>query len=605
MNLKATFLPRPFLLLCLCLIWTLLSAAAALAGGGPENVLLVVNPKSPASLTIANHYVELRQIPAANILYLPWDPKAETTDVAAFRRDILLPVFDAVHRRPEGQIDYVVYSSDFPWGIDLQADVKQFEAEPPKPAADAANGESPPPPPPKRWPKVLTPVGAITGLTYLCELVLPEQQAYFYPQANLYAPPWGREPKEQPTRAFSSAQHFQHNANNADSTAAVGVRYVLSVMLGVTAGRGNTVNEVLAYLRRSAAADGTHPRGTIYYCQNGDIRSRVRQDLFPQAVAALAELGVRAEIVNGVLPQKKNDVQGVMVGAADFDWRACGSAILPGAICEHFTSFGGEMHARSGQTPLSEFLRYGAAGASGTVTEPFAIRNKFPSPMIQVHYARGCSLAEAFYQSVSCPYQLLIVGDPLCRPWADIPQVSVAGIAPGATLHGVATFKPKAVFRRGAKVDHFELFVDGLRAAACPAANSLAWDTASAPDGWHEVRVVAVESGPIRSQGRLILPLVTANHKRTIEASIAPKGMAKPGEPLVVKAKSPGCRAIVVLQGTRLLGLVKADQGTIKIDPAELGVGPVRLQVIGLGQPIAQTAIAKPIELTVERAEKK
>ena len=62
--------------------------------------------------------------------------------------------------------------------------------------------------------------------------------------------------------------------------------------------------------------------------------------------------------------------------------------------------------------------------------------------MIQVHYARGCTLAEAFYQSVRGPYQLLIVGDPLCRPWADIPQVSVAGDAGGGRGHGTLTLKP-------------------------------------------------------------------------------------------------------------------------------------------------------------------
>ena len=66
------------------------------------------------------------------------------------------------------------------------------------------------------------------------------------------------------------------------------------------------------------------------------------------------------------------------------------------------------MSQGAGQTPLSEFLRFGAAGASGTVTEPYSPSpTKFPSPMIQVHYARGCTLAEAFYQSVSGPYQLL------------------------------------------------------------------------------------------------------------------------------------------------------------------------------------------------------
>ena len=81
------------------------------------------------------------------------------------------------------------------------------------------------------------------------------------------------------------------------------------------------------------------------------------------------------------------------------------------------------MIEESGQTPLSEFLRYGAAGASGTVIEPYAIPEKFPSPQIHVHYARGCTLAEAYYQSVHGPAQFLIVGDPLCRPWATIPVV--------------------------------------------------------------------------------------------------------------------------------------------------------------------------------------
>ncbi len=605
MRSRETFLPRTFILLGLGLSWTLLSAASASAGGGPENVLLIVNPKSPASLTIANHYAELRQIPAANVVYLPWDPKLETTDINTFRREILLLAFDAARRHhPPGQIDYVVYSSDFPWGIDLQADITRFEAEQPNTAPDAATDDAKAAPP-KKWAKILTPVGAITGLTFLWEPVLVGRPAYFLPRANLYAPFWGAAAKEQPTRAFSGAMRFQIGPKKSDSTATGSIGYALSVMLGVTAGRGNTVDEILAYLRRSAAADGTLPKGTIYYCQNGDIRSRVRHDLFPQAVAALGKLGVRAEIVDGVLPENKNDVQGVMVGAANFHWKDCGSTILPGAICENFTSFGGDMRAGAGQTPLSEFLRYGAAAASGTVTEPYAVANKFPSPMIHVHYAGGCSLAEAFYQAVSSPYQLLIVGDPLCRPWADIPQVSVAGVAAGATLRGNATLKPTAVFRGGAKVDHFELFVDGLRTGACPADGALAWNTAASADGWHEVRVVAVESGPIRSQGRAILPLLTANYGRTINVSLAPQGKAKPGESLIVKAKAPGCNMLVVLQGTRLVGGVSRDQGTIEIDAAKLGSGPVRLQVIGLGHGVAETVMAKPMELTVDKPETK
>jgi len=61
------------------------------------------------------------------------------------------------------------------------------------------------------------------------------------------------------------------------------------------------------------------------------------------------------------------------------------------------------MRANAGQTPLTEFLRFGAAGASGTVTEPYAIPAKFPDPFVHVHYVAGCCLAESFYQSITGP----------------------------------------------------------------------------------------------------------------------------------------------------------------------------------------------------------
>ena len=67
---------------------------ALLAGGGPENVFLVVNPQSQASLAVANHYVQIRRIPACNLFFLPWDPKAEYTDVDSFRRQILMPILE-------------------------------------------------------------------------------------------------------------------------------------------------------------------------------------------------------------------------------------------------------------------------------------------------------------------------------------------------------------------------------------------------------------------------------------------------------------------------------------------------------------------------------
>ncbi|QDT39691.1 TPR end-of-group domain-containing protein [Stratiformator vulcanicus] len=198
-----------------------------------------------------------------------------------------------------------------------------------------------------------------------------------------------------------------------------GRRYLLSTMLSVTAENGLNLDESLELLRRSKSADGTHPTGTVHYIVNKNIRSRTRQPLFASAIAALDRLGVKAEATNGLLPKERDDVIGLMAGSAIFDWPASKSKMKPGAIAEHLTSFGGVFGRKNGQTQLTEFLRHGAAGSSGTVTEPYAIPNKFPNPFLHVHYAAGCTLAEAFYQSVHGPYQLLVVGDPLCRPWAD------------------------------------------------------------------------------------------------------------------------------------------------------------------------------------------
>ena len=571
-------------------------AAAARAGGGPENVLLVVNRSSPESLTIANHYVRLRAIPPGNVVTLPWPPTTQTTDIATFRSAILDPVLKELDkRRLSGQIDYVVYSSGFPTAVTLDADVQQFlDKAKQEAAAQTPEGKTPPP---INWPTHLTKVGSITGLTYLWQPVRSGVIGYLDTRSNAYfraAAPAGDGPA---SLAFQATQSFGPNGTLLPTG---GRRYLLSVMLGVTAGRGNTLDEVLACLKHSAAADGTQPRGTIYFVQNADIRSKVRESLFPAAVRELKELGVSGEVVQGVLPYGKDDVQGAVVGTPDFDWNTAKSKILPGAICEHFTSYGGVMVKDGGQTPISQWIRHGAAGTSGAVTEPYAILDKFPTPMVHVHYARGCTLAEAFYQSVAGPYQLLILGDPLCRPWANIAKVLVAGVEPGATVQGKLTLTPTATLPKPGQVEQFELFVDELRHSRCKPGETLALDTAQLADGHHELRIVAIEAGPIRSQGRVIVPIWAANHGRAIEAALMPARRAAFDGTLTVTARSPGASGIVVLHNSHIVGRIAGEGGAVEVKCSALGRGPVALRVIGLGASPQQYTWSKPLETTVE-----
>ncbi len=581
-------------------------STAAWAGGGPEGVLLVVNPHSPTSLTIANHYARLRQVPPEHLLYLPWEPNAQTTDIDTFRQQILVPVLQTIQNlHLAGQIDYVVYSSDFPWAVELGSDIRKAMASLPSSARPAVPPENKgaaapdkPTLPQPEWPKVLTGVGSLTGLTYLWQQSGGGTPNYFSLQSNRYMR------LAIPEQAGGASIGFRGNRYyglKGEVVAAGGHRYFLSTMLGVTAGRGNSLDEILRYLARSATADGTHPKKTIYLVRNDDVRSRVRHELFPIVVRELAKLGVAAEIVEGTVPLNRDDVQGLVTGTATFDWKASGSTILPGAICEHFTSYGGVMTAGAEQTPLSEFLRYGAAGSSGTVTEPYSVPYKFPSPMIQVHYARGCTLAEAFYQSVHGPYQLLIVGDPLCRPWADIPQVSVAGAAAGAVVRGELRLKPTATMAQGGSVEGFVLAVDGRYEAQCGPGGTLVLDTTRFCDGYHELRVLAIGPAPIESQGRQILPLRLDNRGRKIAVSPAAPGPQRLDRPVTIAVRSPGSIGIVALQGTRVVAHLAGEEGRIEIPASSLGSGPIQLRIEGLGEGTMQTnVIAEPLEFVVQ-----
>jgi len=298
------------------------------------------------------------------------------------------------------------------------------------------------------------------------------------------------------------------NSRGEADTSGAGRHYLLSVMLGYVGEKANTLEEVLACLRRSAAADGTRPRGTVYLMESTDqARTGPRAWSFPSVAKALEEMGVRAEVLKGVLPTGKPDVAGAVVGAASFAWPSSGSTILPGAFCEHLTSFAGVMKG-GGQTLLSEWIRHGAAGSSGTVTEPYNTPAKFPSAFLHVYYAAGLSLAEAFYSSVPGPYQQLLVGDPLCQPWATAPRVQVAGLRDGQALRGALRITPSAV--GGRPVQRYELYIDGrLRASAEPG-RTLILDPAGLSPGVHEARVVAL-AGPLETRGRAILTFRVAN----------------------------------------------------------------------------------------------
>jgi uncharacterized protein (TIGR03790 family) len=547
----------------------LLLAMRLEAGGGPENVALVINARSWASQTVAWHFAQVRQIPASNWVYVDWPASNEQTDVARLRRDILQPVLATLAARGvAGQIDYVVYSADFPWLVDCSLDAGGLQL-PPQHA----------------------PAASLTGLTVLWPLVNAGRIDYLRLDANRYyrppfagaAHPAAGEMEDDavaglpPLTATHGFRNWYGWGPEPRPREAGGSFHLLSTMLGVVSGRGNSVQEVLSYLSRSAAADGTHPQGTIYFVRNADVRSRTRDAAFAAVARAIEAHGVRAAVIEGVAPQAKADVQGVQMGIADFDWPASGSQILPGAICDHLTSFGGVLSEGAGQTPLTEFLRHGAAGACGTVVEPFAMAAKFPHPAMHLHYVRGCTLAEAVYQSVAGPYQLLVVGDPLCRPWARIPQVDVPELRPGDVVRGTVASCPQAA-AHGPSVDRFVWFVDGIQVGEHAAGETFSLQSESLPDGYHELRVVAIEGSDIESQGRWLCPVTIANHGRTVQLELEPPQCAW-GETVTIRLRAAGAAYVGLLPTLPgVAPLAKGPEAVLRLNTRGLGLGLLTLQ---------------------------
>jgi hypothetical protein len=267
-----------------------------------------------------------------------------------------------------------------------------------------------------------------------------------------------------------------------------------AMMLGVTGERGNRVVEVIAALRRGLDSDGVRPTGTVYFVTSGDIRSQCRQWQFPVARQELGRRGVEVSITNA-FPEGQRDVLGLMMGAADVEPGRVGK-YLPGSMAEHLTSIAGNFHD-AGQTKLSAWIAAGASLTAGTVTEPMSIWMKFPSAIFYVHYADGCTALESFCQSVRCPLQLLMVGDPLASPWASRGMtVSLAGlddVVSGGSIRVTASVdipgggRPRSVY-----------FLLAGRVAG--RGHEILLDTGPLGSGKHTLRAVADRGGTLREQ---------------------------------------------------------------------------------------------------------
>ncbi|WP_148073331.1 Ig-like domain-containing protein [Bythopirellula goksoeyrii] len=527
------------------------------AGGGPENVFLVVNSSSPASLTVANHYIDLRKIPPSNVCFLKYPPGRASMGGDRFKKVFLEPIIAKIKKRKlTSQIDYIVYSCDFPWRVNF---AKVFPTE--------------------NFSRQQNPYVSLSSATYLSAFVLADRKEMFGSNANFYCSPANN--LVVVSRGFRSSYRWSLGGRRAGAD---GLPYMLSSVLGVNSVPGNTVDEIAWYLKRSAEADGTKPAGTIYFAKNKTIRSTVRDKEYLQAVAKIQLAGVKAEVIEGYFPEYKQNVAGVTCGHSLVNPAGSHCRFLPGAFIDNLTSAGGQFLPGKNQTCLSEFLRMGAAGACGTVVEPFALAPKFPNSTQQVHYVHGCSLAESFYQSVASPFQQILVGDPLCQPWAKIPEVSLEGIKENSMVEGKVTITPQVSDIEEGVAD-LKLFVDGVLKQQKQAGQSFQWDTTKIPDGYHELRVVATDNTPIETQGRWLGQVIVKNGSDAVQVSVEKDSLAASSTFVNFNVNATNQDPVALYCNDIELGKIDNGNGQIAVAKEKLGAGPITLTAISKGKP--------------------
>lgn len=394
-------------------------AVSAKAGGGPQNVLVVVNDNSLESLELGQYYRERRAIPPANIFHIRTSTNY-SLDTAGFTNEIRKPILDYIASSGlSNQIDYVVFSRGIPYRIYSGPYTNRRHCG--LTAAMFYGFKS-------------SPDAFVSG----CELAPNSDSEYFNAE-----------------RAF------------AHSDAPGGHLFYLSTILN-----GWTFPAAKCAIDRSVASDETSPTGTVFLARSSDNARNIQWYQYEDVDFDSRVLGSpqKCSMVDSDSMINQTNILGYMIGCTWVSYLDQ-NHFLPGALGNHLTSYGGYLlDPISSQMTILNWLNWGPVGSYGTVVEPCAYTNKFPAARLHYWYARGFNLAESFYMAVQNPYQGVVVGDPLCSPYAAKPNVLVSGLQSNSVVTSTVSIAITAEASSVARpVERIDVFIDNrfLRTLTC------------------------------------------------------------------------------------------------------------------------------------------
>ena len=395
--------------ICWSVVLALGIARQVYGGGSGLNVVVVVNQSSSNSVELGNYYCEKRQVPPQNVLRTTWTGGNTNWLESDFEAVILNPLLSMISTRGlTNQIDYVVVSMDFPFRI-IEATGWNSTT------ADLFYGFKPDDSPPP-------------GLPASCTLPTVSESSY-----------------------AGSEGIFRYSRPTTATT-----NSFLAIMITST-----SLDEAKAVVDHGVASDGTFPTQTVILGESTDPFRNVRYLNFDDTI-----FSVRLRTNYSILQTNLDSPLGLsnMLGYQNghYQFAISPNAFVPGAMADSLTSYGGVIFGPNDHTTLLALINASASGSYGTVVEPCNYLAKFPAPQNYFYQARGFSLAECYYQSVTNPYQGLLVGEPLAAPFAKQPTASWNSLPYNARLIGVTNLSLQVA---GSDIQHpvqqVDLFLDG------------------------------------------------------------------------------------------------------------------------------------------------
>lgn len=370
--------------LCLLSAWFVTATAWAQT---PDNVLVVVNEESPASIEIGEYYARARAVPAEQVARIKTSTD-ETVSLEDYSRTIERPLAEWIAKRGlHDRILYIVLTKGVPIRIrgtgGREGTVSSVDSE----------------------------------LTLLYRKLVGLPTSLIGRQDNPYF--LGNRPIAQATRF---------------------TRFDSDIYL-VTRLDGFTVADVIGLIERARAPVR---EGRFVFDQRTNFVDSGGDRWLGLAAERLQDAG------RGVLLEKTREIASVddpVLGYyswgsndASYRRRGPGLAFAPGALAGWFVSTDGRtfveppadwvpgpstkppgMFGSGSQSIAADLIREGVTGMSAHVDEPYLDGTARPQVLFPA-YTAGFNLAEAYYLSIPfLSWQNVVIGDPLCAPFRDAP----------------------------------------------------------------------------------------------------------------------------------------------------------------------------------------